>query len=124
MAKKMPTMFVPLAAVAWLVLAYVFMWPPVVWEAQSARNACVNNRRQIEAAIEQWALENRKTNGDLIAMSEVAKYMKGMPVCPDGGTYACRLVGEKPTCSLMKLPQKKVRVAPFLYQLQPGSEHH
>ena len=124
MAKKAKTALAALAIVAWLTPAYVFMWPPIVWEFQSARNACVNNRRQIEAAVEQWALENRKTNGDLIVMSEVAQYLKGMPICPEGGTYICRFVGDEPICSLRNVPPRKIRVSPFLYELSPSREHY
>lgn len=100
---------VALGIATWLGLSFVFMWPPVVWEAQSCRNACVNNRRQIEAAKEQWALEKAKTNGTPVVLSEVNEYMKGAPICPDGGTYDYGLLGQTPTCSLGRKAPRESR---------------
>jgi hypothetical protein len=69
--------------------------------------ACINNLRQIDAAINEWALENGKTNGNPAIESEVKNYIKlnsagNIPVCPAGGTYTLRKVGDVPqvTCSL------------------------
>jgi DNA repair exonuclease SbcCD ATPase subunit len=74
---------------------------------QSARamNACINNLRLIDAAKQQWALENRKQATDTPAMDDLRPYLgRGpngeVPVCPDGGVYTVGSVGEKPTCSI------------------------
>lgn len=51
-------------------------------------NACINNLRQIDAAIQQFALEkNLKDDAD-ITSTDVAAYMRNneMPVCPTGNT--------------------------------------
>ena len=54
----------------------------------SQSNACVNNMRQIDSAIQQWALELNKKDGDAVASTDVAPYIKGgvYPVCPSGAT--------------------------------------
>jgi len=64
-------------------------------------NACVNNIRQIDAAKQQWALENRKTVEAIPSAQDVAVYLKdGLPKCPAGGNYALNAVGAHPTCSI------------------------
>jgi len=64
-------------------------------------SACVNNLRQIDAAKEQWALENHKKPGDPVVDEEVDAYLRGSarPVCPASGVYTYNPVGVKPTCS-------------------------
>jgi RNA polymerase sigma factor (sigma-70 family) len=68
-------------------------------------NACINNLRLIDSSKQQWALEYRKQSTDTPTMEEIRQYMgrwRGgeIPVCPDGGVYTLRTVGEKPTCSV------------------------
>ncbi len=49
-------------------------------------NACLNNLRQIDAAKQQWALENRKTAETIPGAQDIAAYLKdGVPKCPAGG---------------------------------------
>jgi len=65
----------------------------------SQTNACINNLRQIDAAKEQWALENGAQNGD--AAAGYAAYINGgAPTCPGGGAYTVGTVGTDPTCSV------------------------
>ena len=40
-----------------------------------ARNACVNNLRQIYGAKEQWALENKKTTNDTPNWNDMFPYL-------------------------------------------------
>jgi len=49
-------------------------------------NACINNMRQIDSAIQQWALEKGKKDTDPVVEAEIAEYIKGnvMPTCPAG----------------------------------------
>ena len=70
-------------------------------EAQQ-RNACINNLRQIDAAKQQWALENKKTTDAVPTAQDLLPYFKDgiFPVCPSGGTYMIGTVGEVPTCSV------------------------
>jgi hypothetical protein len=69
-------------------------------------NACLNNLRQIDAAVNQFALENHLTNGAAIHFpDDLTPYIKlnsqgKIPSCPDGGIYHISRVGESPTCSL------------------------
>lgn len=69
--------------------------------ATAQQKACIQNLKQIDAAKELWALENRKTEGSAVVVKQVATYLKNSlrPVCPARGTYTYRAVGVKPTCS-------------------------
>lgn len=70
-------------------------------EAQQ-RNACINNLRQIDAAKQQWALENNKTAAAIPTARDLLPYFKDgiFPVCPSGGAYTIGAVGDLPTCSV------------------------
>ena len=79
--------------------------------ATSQQNACINNLRQIDGAINEWALESGKSNGASVASPQtVSAYIKlnvnnSVPGCPAGGTYATSTVGATPqvSCSLSTL---------------------
>lgn len=67
------------------------------------KNACVNLLRQIEGAIEQWALEEKKQVGDPPNETAIAQYIKGgeIPKCPlNNQPYNLGKIGELPTCSV------------------------
>jgi general secretion pathway protein G len=72
------------------------------------QNACFNNLRQIEAAKQQWAMENNKKATDVPTESDLRPYLgraPGMlPVCPQGGHYTIGAVGEQPKCSIHGQP--------------------
>ena len=74
--------------------------------ATSQANACINNLRQIDAAANEFALEQHQTTGSAITYpSDLTPYIKlnsasSIPACPAGGTYACATVGTSPTCNL------------------------
>ena len=77
---------------------------PVDKEA-SSMNACINNLRLIDAAKQQWALENKKTAADTPTWDDLRPYIgRGpngeLPSCPDGGVYTIGTVAEKPACSV------------------------
>jgi hypothetical protein len=65
-------------------------------------NVCINNLRQIDGAKEQWALEQRKAAGTLVATTDIAPYLRGnaIPVCPAGGVYTLNPVGTAPLCTV------------------------
>ena len=69
-------------------------------------NACINNLRQIDAAANQFILENHKTNGEAINFpNDLTPYIKlnsagKISPCPAGGIYHISKVGQSPTCSL------------------------
>jgi len=66
------------------------------------RNTCINNLKQIDAAKQQWALVNNKTDVDVPTVQDLLPYLKSgsFPVCPGGGTYTINAVGLPPTCSI------------------------
>src|SRR5260221_4033601 len=71
------------------------------------KNACINNLRQIDGAIQQWALENKKDTAAPVAEADVTPYLKNSVVCPSGGvafvdSYSISTVDDQPTC--LKLP--------------------
>jgi len=68
----------------------------------SQKNACINNLRQLDGAVQQWALENQKKTGDPVATTDITPYLKSqiMPVEPAGGTYTVATVGTTPVCDL------------------------
>jgi hypothetical protein len=65
-------------------------------------NACINNLRQIDAAKNEWALENNKKSTDTPTQNDLTHYMKNgqFPTCPKGGVYSIGPAGEPPTCSI------------------------
>src|SRR5437867_8486057 len=66
------------------------------------RNACIANLKQIDGAKATWALEQKKTNTDTPAVTELygpANYIRDQPYCPANGTYTMQDVQTKPTCS-------------------------
>ncbi len=70
---------------------------------QSQKNACINNLRQIDGAVQQWALENKQAETASPSDGDVLKYLKSEVKCPAGGTtfadsYSVTTVNEKPTC--------------------------
>ena len=74
-------------------------------EAVTERNTCINHLRQIDAAKNQWALENNKVTGDIPTAQDIAPYIKldangNIPGCPSGGIYTLNAVGIPPTCSI------------------------
>ena len=80
------------------------------------KNACINNLRQIDGAIQQWALEFKKDSTATVGETEVTPYLKNSVVCPSGGTtfsdsYSTTTVAVQPTCK--RVP------GPGLHELPP-----
>jgi prepilin-type N-terminal cleavage/methylation domain-containing protein len=83
--------------------------------ANSQQSACINNLRQIDGAINEWALETGRSNGASVGgVATVSAYIRlnangSVPACPAGGAYATATVGaaQQVSCSLntlMSLP--------------------
>ena len=70
----------------------------------SRTKTCIANLRQIEAAKEQWAMENQKTGADVATVAELAgatQYIKAFPSCPSTATaYTIAAVNANPTCAI------------------------
>ena len=67
------------------------------------KNACINNLRQIDGGIQQWALENNKSGSAAVTSTDVRQYLgRGnageWPECPCGGAYTLSTVNAKPSC--------------------------
>jgi prepilin-type N-terminal cleavage/methylation domain-containing protein len=67
----------------------------------SQKTSCINNLRQIDGAKSQWALENKKVEGDTPVDSDLTPYLKSgaVPACPSNGTYTYGTVATVPSCS-------------------------
>jgi hypothetical protein len=65
-------------------------------------NACINNLRQIDAAKQQWALENHKSESATPTENDLTPYLPNhlMPHCPAGGVYTIGTLTNVPTCSI------------------------
>ncbi len=50
------------------------------------KNACINNLRQLDGAIQQFALEEKKAADDSVTLANCTPYLKNSVVCPAGGT--------------------------------------
>ena len=72
-------------------------------------NACINNLRQIDGAIQQWALETKQASTAPVTAADVSGYLKAPPTCPAysgaGGlpgftaSYGLTTVSNPPTCA-------------------------
>src|SRR5690349_7996657 len=66
-------------------------------------NVCTSNLRNIDHAIQQWAMEFRKAANAPVEFSDISSYLKNSVVCPAGGvsfadSYNISVVGTEPTC--------------------------
>ena len=75
--------------------------------ATSQANACINNLKQIDAAINQMAIERGLQTGATFNFpADITPYIKltstgALPPCPAGGTYGGGAIATtQPTCSL------------------------
>ena len=70
---------------------------------QSQKNACINNLRQIDGAVQQWALETKAASAATVSFLAIQPYLKNSVICPSGGTtfadsYTLVNVSTKPVC--------------------------
>jgi len=86
--------------------------PNFIKARETARKStCINNLRLIDAAIQQWALENNKNGSDPVVLDSLTPYLNrggtgqvngtaaGGVKCPSGGTYSATSVDTKPGCT-------------------------
>ena len=77
----------------------------------SQKNACIANLKQIDGAINTWALEQGKTSSATAADADIfgpTLYVKVKPACPAGGAYTYQSVGATDGaiyCSLKVSPE-------------------
>src|SRR3979409_1419854 len=73
---------------------------------QSQTNACINNLRQMDGAVQQYALEQKLSSTAGSTLSVINPYIKldstsQIRGCPAAGTYAAgSTVTNPPTCTL------------------------
>lgn len=70
----------------------------------SQQNACINNLRQFDGAVQQWALENNKPPNNNVTGNDITPYLRDtpngtLPECPAGGNYTFNTVENPPQCS-------------------------
>jgi prepilin-type N-terminal cleavage/methylation domain-containing protein len=74
--------------------------------ATSQANACINNLRQLDGAVQQYALEAKLQPSATYILDDLKPYLKltssnSIPACPASGTYnPGATVTNSPTCTL------------------------
>ena len=82
--------------------------PSILMAREKTRSrACIRNLRTIDAAKEQYGLDNRLSSGSTMPALSVlcgagtTTYIKGGgPVCAAGGAYTLNNLGTNPTCNI------------------------
>lgn len=72
---------------------------------QAQKNSCIANLKQIDGAVQQWTLENKKVEADRYSLQDrsLLAFLRGsvLPLCPAGGSYVHgSTVSASPTCSI------------------------
>ena len=66
-------------------------------------NACISNLRQVDGAIQQWALDTKQGDTGPVTAADVLPYLKNVVTCPSGGktfaeSYSISTVATPPAC--------------------------
>jgi prepilin-type N-terminal cleavage/methylation domain-containing protein len=71
-------------------------------------NACINNLRQLDGAIQEFALEQKMSATATLQLSDCTPYLKNSVTCPAGGanatpdsSYSVTDCQTSPTCKIM-----------------------
>ncbi len=80
-------------------------------------NACINNLRQLDGAIQQYALENKQAAGAVVTLNDCTPYLKNSVVCPSGGiaitdSYTVKDCSTQPVCQKVPGPGVGAHVLP------------
>ena len=73
----------------------------------SQTNACINNLRQIDGAIQQWALETKQAANAAVLVANITPYLKSVPTCPADSaatfatSYTLTTVSNSPVCQIV-----------------------
>ncbi|MFM8470468.1 MAG: hypothetical protein ACKODH_10930 [Limisphaerales bacterium] len=83
----------------------ILIWPRHANGVTPPFYACQANLKQIDGAVQQWALERNLSGTNTYSLDDLAvlAYLKGsvLPTCPTGGRYSSALtVADSPRCSL------------------------
>lgn len=108
-------------------IALVAVLAQVLYKARhsSAKVACIGELKMIEGAKASWALDNKMGDDAEPQWSDLfgpTKYVRGLPVCPQGGTLTLGMISEYPRCSIPhhSLQQGDVYVFDEFNQPLPG----
>jgi prepilin-type N-terminal cleavage/methylation domain-containing protein len=83
---------------------------------EAQRTTCISNLQQLEGAVQQWAMEQKKADGEAVTYSDISPYLRYPAICPAGGktfqdSYTLTTVESRPTCQrkpdIHKLPQQQ-----------------
>lgn len=67
----------------------------------SRTRTCISSLRATEYAKEMWAMAEKQPAGAACVVGNlVPDYLKMLRVCPSGGTYDLKTVGERTECSI------------------------
>ena len=74
-------------------------------------NACISNLRQIDGAVQQWALDTKQADTANVTAADVLPYLKNAVTCPSGGktfadSYLLTTVASRPTCQKVPTTHK------------------
>jgi hypothetical protein len=74
---------------------------PFYRHSSAAKCPCIAGLKQLDGAIAQWALEEKKADTARVTLSDLAPYFRQNPVpqCPHQGVYRVTTVSERPTCT-------------------------
>lgn len=66
------------------------------------QNACINYLRQIDAAMQQCALQHKLSATNIVTAEQVLPFLMSqqLPQCPAGGSYTFGSLSDVPTCSI------------------------
>ena len=70
---------------------------------EAHRVGCISNLRQIEGAVQMWAMETKRDGDQTVAYNDISGYLRNAIVCPAGGTtfndsYTVVTVDTRPVC--------------------------
>jgi prepilin-type N-terminal cleavage/methylation domain-containing protein len=71
----------------------------------SRTNSCIANLKQIDAAVQQYAMDKKLTDAGAVTIADLytgdeTGYLRTEPACPSGGTYTLATVGTPVTCDI------------------------
>jgi prepilin-type N-terminal cleavage/methylation domain-containing protein len=74
---------------------------------QSRAKSCSANLKQIESAVQQYAMDQKLATGATIDWSTtvVPGYIKTAPLCPSGGAYTTTNIDASPVCGANTVAQ-------------------
>lgn len=94
------TAILAVIGIAVAILSPVYRFP----QKPAPSTTCINNLRQIDAAKQEWGIENKKSAADIPTWNDLKPYLgRGdgvLPKCPLGGIYTIGALSNSPTCSL------------------------